>query len=153
VQLTVNINVPGTYNSVLDFADTANLKRVGWLMQYQAPTSAVNGAGFQLALWDILQDNADGFSSGNVRAATLGTATPQNVLDAATNYETISAGKSSTAAILYNNFLNAVPQQELIGFWVTDGGPSAAPEPGGVFLAIGGLALIVLGRRRPGRRG
>jgi hypothetical protein len=153
VQLTVNINVPGTYNSVLDFADTASLQRVGWLMQYQAPTTPATGAGFQLALWDILQDGGDGFSKGNVRAATSGTATPQNVLDAANNYETISVGKSSTAAILYNNFLSGVPQQELIGFWATDGGPTPAPEPAAMFLMIGGLALIAVGRLRLGRRG
>ena len=153
VQLSVNIHVPGTYDSVLDFADAVNMQRVSWLMQYHAPTTPVTGAGFQLALWDILQDGADGFSAGNVRAATSGPATPDDVLTAAQNYETISAGNSSTAAILYNNFLNGVPQQELIGFWVTDGGPSAAPEPAAIFLMIGGLALIGLGRLRLGSRG
>ena len=33
VQLTVSITVTGTYNTVLDFADTPELERVAWLLQ------------------------------------------------------------------------------------------------------------------------
>ena len=152
VQLSVNINVPGTYDSILDYADTDALQRVSWLMQFQAPTSPATGAGFQLALWDILEDSADGFSSGNVRSDT---ATPADVLADAIGYEAASVGKSSTAAIIYDNRLDGVEQQKLIGFWVTDGGPEPAPEPSVVVLILSGLALIGLGRLRRGaaRRG
>ena len=43
--------------------------------------------------------------------------------------------------------------QNLMGGAVTDGGPSATPEPGTVMLIFGGLAMIAVGRlrRRPPR--
>jgi hypothetical protein len=158
VQLAVNIYVPGTYDSVLDYADTASLQRVGWLMQYHAPgqvssgvadeSAPADGAGFQLALWDILQDEADGFGIGNVQTVA---ATPANVVAAANYYESISAGMSGTAAIIYDNkTLLGVEQQKLIGFWATDEGPSPAPEPATFLLIFGGLALIGLSRLRRG---
>jgi hypothetical protein len=148
VQLAVNIYVPGTYDSALDYADTASLQRVGWLMQYHAPTTPAAGAGFQLALWDILQDGADGFDSGNVMTVT---ATPGDVVTAANYYESISAGMSSMAAIIYDNkTLEGIAQQKLIGFWATDQGPTPAPEPATFLLIFGGLALIGLSRLRRG---
>jgi hypothetical protein len=145
VQLRVNIYVPGTYDSVLEYADTASLQRVGWLMQYHAPTNPADGAGFQLALWDILQDGADGFDSGNVMTVA---ATPADVLTAANYYESISVGMSSTEAIIYDNTLDGVEQQKLIGFWATDEGPTPAPEPSAILLLVGGLVLIGLSRLR-----
>ncbi len=152
VQLRVDIYVPGTYDSVLDYADTASLRRVGWLMQYHAPTDPVSGVGFQLALWDILQDGADGFSQGNVRAATNG-ATPAAAITAANYYEGISEGQSSYEAVFYKNFLNGVPQQELIGFWPTDPGPVPnTPEPATVLMIFAGLALIAVSRLRRSAR-
>jgi hypothetical protein len=148
VQLTVDIYVPGTYDSVLDYADTASLQRVGWLMQYHAPTNPVDGVGFQLALWDIIQDDADGFSKGNVRANG---ATPADALAAADYYESISEGQSSYDAVFYKNFLDGVPQQELIGFWPTDPGPRPQiPEPSAIILILSGLAFIGLSRLRRG---
>jgi hypothetical protein len=154
VQLKVNISVPGTYDSILDFADSASLQRVGWLMQYHAPTNPADGAGFQLALWDILQDGADGFDSGNVMtvlATDTNAATPTDVVTAANHYEAISAGMSGTEAVIYKNFtLGGDPQQTLIGFWVTDSGPSPAPEPSVILLIFSGLVLIGLSRVRRG---
>jgi hypothetical protein len=150
VQLTVNIGVPGTYDSVLDYASTASLRRVGWLMQYHAPTNPIDGVGFQLALWDIIQDGADGFSTGNVRANG---ATPTDAVTAANNYETISQGQSSYEAIFYKNSLDGDPRQELIGFWPTDPGPRPqTPEPSAVILILSGLAFIGLSRLRRGAR-
>ena len=82
VELTVSIYVPGTYTSVLDFADTDRLKRVAWLMANQQPASATAGAGLQLAIWDILEDGGDGFDvgKGHVTQATGSTATNPTVL-------------------------------------------------------------------------
>jgi hypothetical protein len=146
VQLRVNIYVPGTYNSVLDFADTPSLQRASWLMQYNAPTTPVTGAGFQLALWDILQDGADGFDTGNVRSVA---ATPSDVLTAALSYEALSVGKRGAEAIIYDNYtLDGTPQQKLIGFWPNDDGPTPSPEPSAIILLFSGLALIGLSHLR-----
>jgi hypothetical protein len=153
VDLFVNISTD-TYNTVLDFADTPNLKRVAWLLNNYYPTNAVTGAGLQLAIWDIMSDNGDGFTSGLVRKSTNG-ANPTNatVLADAIQYETLSVGKSSTNAVVYHNFAipGGAPAQTLIGLWPTDGGPIATPEPASIFMILSGLALIGLGRFRRGR--
>ena len=87
----------GTYNTALDFADTPNLKRVAWLLNNYYPTNAVTGAGLQLAIWDIMSDNGDGFTSGLVRKSTSnGSPTNATVLADAIQYEALSVGKSST---------------------------------------------------------
>jgi hypothetical protein len=150
VELFININV-ATYNTVLDFADTPSLKRAAWLLNNYYPTDAVTGSAMQLAIWDIMTDNADGFTSGLVQKST-GTATPATVLADAVNYETLSTGKSSTSAVIYHNTLNGTPVQTLIGLWPSTGPEPIAPEPAAIFLMIGGLALIGLGRLRLGRR-
>jgi hypothetical protein len=154
VDLFVNINT-GTYNTALDFADTPNLKRVAWLLNNYYPTNAITGAGLQLAIWDIMSDNGDGFTSGLVRKSTS-TSSPTNatVLADAIQYEALSVGKSSTNAVVYHNFTipGGAPAQTLIGLWPTDGGPIATPEPASIFMILGGLALIGLGRFRRASR-
>jgi hypothetical protein len=144
VQLTVSINVPGTYTTVLDFADTPGLERAAWLMQNDPPTSADSGAGFQLAIWDILEDGGDGFSTGHVQSTS---GTKSAVLADAQAYELASLNKTSTAAVIYYNSLNGIAQQALIGFWPTDGGPiPETPEPAAIILVLSGLSLIGLSR-------
>jgi hypothetical protein len=153
IELFVNINV-GTYNTVLDFADTtSNMKRVAWLLNNDYPTTAAQGAGFQLAVWDIMTDSGDGFTSGLVRQST-GTATDQTVLNDAKAYETASLNKSSNVNIVvYHNTLNGVAAQTLMGIWPTDGGPiPETPEPAAIVMVVSGLALIGLSRIRR-RRG
>ena len=155
VDLFVEINSGGTYNTALDFADTPNLKRVAWLLNNYYPTNAVTGAGLQLAIWDIMSDNGDGFTSGLVRKSTSnGNPTNQTVLNDAMQYETLSIGKSSTSAVIYHNFSipGGTPAQTLIGLWPNDGGPFAeTPEPASIFMILSGLALIGLGRFRRSR--
>jgi hypothetical protein len=153
IELFVNINV-GTYNTVLDFADTtSNMKRVAWLLNNDYPTTAAQGAGFQLAVWDIMSDSGDGFTSGLVRKST-GTGTDATVLGDAVAYETASAGKSSNVNIVvYHNTLNGVAAQTLMGIWPTDSGPiPETPEPAAVVMVLSGLALIGLSRVRRRRR-
>jgi hypothetical protein len=159
VQLFTDIYLNTTYTTTIDFSDTANLKRVGWLLQNEFPVGQVAGTAFQLAIWDIIEDNGDGFGTATKTAGTVSQSTdPSNltagaVLTAAVKYEADSLGKTSDYGAVYHNFLGATPMQNLMGTPVTDGGPSPVPEPSAIFLMIGGLALIGLGRLRVGRRG
>ena len=92
VDLFTDINEDQTYGStVLSPSDVPgkNLNRVSWLIdnallptEPSAPsvpsalpqadwvTNSAQGAGIQLAIWDIVHDGGDGFSSGLVQAST-----------------------------------------------------------------------------------
>ena len=95
-----------TYTSTLDFADTRYQKRIGWLLENQFPITQLEGAAFQLAIWDIVHDNGDGFGVGAGRISQSSDAadpTDAGVIAVAAQYETVSVGKSSTFGILYHN--------------------------------------------------
>ena len=139
VQLFVNASLNQTYNATIDFADTPNLQRVGWLIatQLSKVTTPTLGAAFQLAIWDIMEDNGDGFAvgAGKVYQSTnLTHPTDSSVLTAAQAYEAQSFGKTYKWVPVYHNVaLNGTDVQDLIGPIVPDGGPfSQAPEPAGV---------------------
>jgi hypothetical protein len=157
VQLFTGIGLHTNYNTTIDWADTPQLARAGWLVQNVAPTltSQTQGAAFQLAIWDIIQDNGDGFApgAGTVYQATKHTTDP-NVLSQAVQYETISAGKSFPWIPVYNNVtINGQLVQNLIGPLTYDGGPlSEAPEPADAGLVVSGLVLIGIGSWRAKRR-
>jgi hypothetical protein len=119
--------------------------------------SVAQGAGIQLAIWDITHDGGDGFSNGRVQKSTSttpGQETDPSVLSWATTYETLSAGQSSNLAFVYRNWatdLAGTPAQMLEGPMFTDGGPVPAPEPATCLLAGGALIAIGLcGRRKRG---
>jgi hypothetical protein len=157
VQLSVGIT-NGTYNTVLDFSDPAADQRVAWLMEYEWPSSfysgsqlQIQGAAFQLAIWDILVDGGDGFGTattkaGNVSQSTGSTATPAAVITAATQYESLSFGKTATSfGVVYDNTVigTGAAAQNLMG---------ATPEPAAMVLICSGLAMIAVGcvrRRNP----
>ena len=99
--------------------------------------------GAQLAIWDILEDNGDGFSSGKIKSTAQ---TNSQVLASATNYEAISAPNGlpmmgTTLAYIYDNTdaTTGAEVQDLIG---------QTPEPAAIILIFSGLALIGLGRLR-----
>ena len=146
-----------------------NLQRVSWLVDNallptqvsatssalpvnQWVTTAAQGAGIQLAIWDIVHDGGDGFSSGRVQAVTdPAHPTDASVLAWANLYESDSLGRSSNLAYIYQNVNlgNGQPAQMLAGPLFLDHGPAPAPEP--VTLAMVGGALVVFGvafRRR-----
>jgi hypothetical protein len=167
VELNRNITVPGDYNTTMDFSDTASLERVGWLMQNDWPSSPTfgytgvalqeHGAAFQLAIWDILTDNGNGFGTSTTPSGTVSQSTDPNhptdanVLTYAAAYELLSAGQTSKYGVVYHNTdSNGITVQTLMGP-TPDSGPSA-PEPAAVILIFSGLALIGLGRlNRRGR--
>ena len=161
VDLDTNINVPGTYSTTIDFTDSAALQRVGWLMQNYWPSAIytgaalqVHGAAFQLAIWDIITDNGDGFGTTTTHAGKVSQSTNTShttdsaVLAAAILYETESVGKSSNYGVVYHNTSSGTTVQTLMGPTVTDNGPSPIPEPSAIILIFSGLALIGLSRLR-----
>ena len=163
VDLLTTINVPGTYNTVTDFADTANLERVGWLMQNEWPTSSYTGttlqmqaAAFQLAIWDITNDSGNGFGTATTRAGIVSQSTDAShptiaaVLLAANKYEADSLNKSSAYGVVYHNTTmdgNHTIVQTLMGP-SPDNPLTATPEPTAVILIFSGLAMIAVGRFR-----
>jgi len=176
VDLFTDIYIGGTYTTNVVTPDNlpgaVGLNRASWLLDNallptQGPvyssalptsdwvTSAAQGAGLQLAIWDITTDGGDGFSSGRVQASTAaGQLTDPTVLAWALMYESLSAGKSSDQAFVYTNadVNSGAPAQRLEGPLFTDGGPTpvitpldspSAPEP--ATCALAGLALIAIG--------
>src|ERR1035438_10456477 len=74
VQLFTDIYLNTNYDTVMDYSDTANLKRVGWLLQNEFPTLAQytgvalqqQGAAFQLAIWDIIDRKSTRLNSSHL---------------------------------------------------------------------------------------
>jgi hypothetical protein len=107
--------------------------------------NSAQGAGIQFAIWDIVHDGGDGFSSGRVQSSAY---TDLGILQWAQYYESASVGKSSALAFIYLNvsFSDGSPAQTLAGPLFLDGGPrpnAPVPEPG--TLMLGGVALIAIG--------
>jgi hypothetical protein len=185
VDLFTDINLGTSYSTtVLAPDDVAGkyLHRVSWLVDNAllptqaaqagivAPnglresdwlTTSAQGAGLQLAIWDIVHDAGDGFSSGSLQAShNAAHPTDAGVLFWAQRYETLSSGQSSDLADIYENAAldaNHTPAQMLAGPKFADNGPvpdanprpkyldgslNPVPEPAG--LALTGSALLAL---------
>jgi len=173
VDLFTDININTQYNTTVlspSQVPGKNLGRVSWLVDNallptqnsnytsQLPqadwvTTSAQGAGLQLAIWDIVHDNGDGFSSGSVQAAKNHTTT-SSVLNWARTYETLSANKDSNLAYIYQNVVlgGTTAVQMLAGPLFTDGGPAPVPEPSTLACAAGALVLIGLRVRKKRRR-
>ncbi len=152
VDLFTDIYLGVEYNTDVvdpDSVPGGNLARVAWLVDNallpaqnqgissQLPSSdwvdtAAQGAGIQLAIWDIVSDGGNGFSSGSVQASTTaGELTDPTVLAWAEEYEALSLGQSSDSAFVYENTAigSGTPAQMLEGPEFADGGPQPVPEP------------------------
>jgi hypothetical protein len=174
VDLYTNLVVGQPYGTNVVTPDSLpghNLNRVSWLVDNALlPTqnasflstldkpdwvaSPAQGAGIQLAIWDLVVDGGDGFSAGQVEASSdTNNPTDPDVLKWANFYEDQSAGKSSDLAFVYETFSlgNGLPAQILAGSEFQDNGPQPAPEPS--TEAFGGSALLLLAylarRKRP----
>jgi len=156
VDLFTNFNLSTTYNTVVEHPNDVpgrRLDRVSWLIENYAAgvTTAVQGAAMQLAIWDIVHDNGDGFTSGSVRQATSHT-TLAAVVSQAVAYETLSFGHSSNGAYVYQNSTSGGTEaQMLMGPAFQDGGPRPTPEPATWIMAGNALTGALLIRRKRGR--
>lgn len=165
VDLFTDIDLDVEYNTLVlspDQVTGRNLDRVAWLVDNALlPTqnsgissalpssdwveSVAQGAGIQLAIWDITSDGGNGFSTGSVQASTTpGEVTDPAALAWAEEYEALSLGQSSDSAFVYNNTAigSGTPAQMLEGPIFEDGGPTPVPEPAPG--AVVGMALIGL---------
>jgi hypothetical protein len=174
VDLFTDIYLNQTYGTtLLQPSDISgkNLTRVSWLVDnallptqdssYSSllpssdwVTDSAQGAGIQLAIWDIVHDSGDGFSAGSVQASgDPNNPTPSDVLSWAITYETLSLNQSSDLAYIYDNvdLSSGAPAQMLAGPEFTDNGPAPAPEPSTCqFMLVslaGGIGLWFRRRR------
>jgi len=172
VQLFTDINISQTYATSIVFPNEIGggpLDQTSWLISNalipgqnggSTPsslpnadwvTTAAQGAGLQLAIWDLVEDNGDGFSAGSVQQGSAAHPTDPAVLGWAEYYEAqaLLQGHSNTTAFVYINVSlgNGNPAQMLEGpAFASDGGPQAQPEPATFVLA--GTALVGLGLAR-----
>jgi hypothetical protein len=149
VDLFTGIMTGQDYSSSLQGPGTVpNGGRVSWLIENWIPSamdqnSEVLGAALQLAIWDIVHDNGDGLEAGSIqRAAT----TNSDIVAAAMNFGTTSAGMASFNSYVYRNvsFIDGSPAQTLIG---PAGGPGPTPSPEPATIAMMGAALVILSGR------
>ncbi len=136
----------GNYSvNVLGAAAVSNGTRLAWMLRNTLPTinSQQNtvvkqqlGAGFQLAVWDIIHDGGDGFAAGRIRANVQ---TDFFVLAFANQFLSNSAGQSQADAYVYQNVAGLRTSQTLI---------SDVPEPSTWLLMGSAVAALGLFRRR-----
>ncbi|HXN48547.1 MAG TPA: PEP-CTERM sorting domain-containing protein [Bryobacteraceae bacterium] len=138
---TYNTTVMTPYAAEAEFG--RNLEQAAWLVHKELPlvTTADEGAGLQLAIWDIVEDGGDGLTQGNVKASTdPSNPTDPTILGLAEAYEKESVGEGSNLAFVYvNTSFGGVPAQMLIGPEFGSG-PVPTPEPS--TLGLGGLGLV-----------
>jgi len=137
---------------ISDPSSLSNGARAAWLMQNMMGTvsTAVQAAGMQIAVWDIIHDAGDGLGFGRIQGLP---ATDAAVALAATQFIDSSAGKSSLNAYVYSSAPGHGPVQALMSCGPNGCDPSTAtPEPGSLFTAALGAAAIGIGAWRRNRR-
>jgi len=128
--------------------------RIQWMLLNTLPTinaqanatlKRQQAAALQLAIWDIVHDNGDGFTAGRLQQSTnAANLTDSIVLSNATTYLAASLGRTALGGVVYVNVQGITTSQRLM----SDG----VPEPATYALLGGGLvAMGLLGRRS--RRG
>jgi hypothetical protein len=159
VDLFHNISLNTSYTVTPGALDTiANGGRVAWLytnwvalgsMQNMAQalgggaTTNEVGMALQLAVWDIVHDNADGLAAGAIRSTAH---TNTRVISAFNQFQQLSAGQTSSGAAIYTDVIGGVTTQRQIS--VAFAAPTETPEPGTIGLAGLALAAVAIARKR-----
>lgn len=142
----------GDYNvNLLGPNAVSNGARVAWMLRNILPsinsqanglTKQQQGAGLQLAAWDIIHDGGDGFNLGRIRQAGGANPTDAMVLIWANAYLGGSSGQSLVDAytIVYRNVDGTGASQQLLS--------SQTPEPSTYAMMFTGVALLGLGTYR-----
>ncbi len=129
-----------------------NGSRAAWMVhdilpQISASTNANlarnMAAALQLAIWDVVTDNGDGFGRGRIQASS-NTSKPTDaaILSLANSFISQSVGQSSANAYIISNVNLQFNTQRLI----IDRPGSAVPEPSTWALALSGLAFAAFRR-------
>jgi hypothetical protein len=140
---TVNLSAPNVVN---------NGEQAAWMLHEvlplinAAPNATEQGnlaAALQLAIWDVVHDNGDGFSQGRIQMSSdPANVTDPIILNLAQSFITASVGNAYIHAVVISNVNADALTQRLIVDRPGDG----VPEPSTWAMALTGLALAGLGR-------
>ena len=145
----------GNYNVNLSATNTVGQgARAAWMLHDILPqiNAAVAGAtqrnmaaALQMAIWDVVTDNGDGFSAGRIRmSSNANHVTDPIILSLAQSFLAQSSGKAYYGAQIVSN----VNVQNLTQRLIVDGPGSGVPEPSTWALALTGLAFAAIRRAK-----
>lgn len=178
VDIFTDISLNTKYDTQVLFPSNVpgeDLQRVSWLLEnallptqgnYTSAlpksdwvTTVAQGAGLQLAIWDMTADGdsdtnkggVGGLYSGKIQvSSSKANPTPANVIQWAETYESLSINMQDNHAFVYKNWAVGKPSQAaqmLEGPMFTDGGPMPGPEPVPAIL-VGFVLVGMLVRTR-----
>ncbi len=129
---------------------TSVLPSVDWV------TTSSQGAGIQLAIWDLVEDGGDGLTKGSVQMSTAsGQETDADVVKWAETYECVALGPTSPSCLLAGIsplgpgtptddafvYINDNNNAQMLEGPLFQDGPQPIPEPSTLGL-VGGVLIV-----------